>query len=87
MSSFQKKKKKNLKQLIASVLKKKRSKTNKRLKKTLFNWTKKDKACKFSKKSSFSSYIQHKNKQLIQLILSQLDAQRLVEGKGHDETD
>ena len=38
------------------------------LRRTLFNWTKQDKRCKFSGKSSFSSYIQHreeknKNKQ------------------------
>ena len=37
-------------------------KTHKRLKRTLFNGTK-DKMCKFSRKSSFLSYIQHKNKQ------------------------
>ena len=29
-----------------------RSKTQKRLKRTLFNWTKHDKMCKFSRKSS-----------------------------------
>ena len=32
------------------------------IKRTLFNWTKQDKTCKFSSKSSFSSYIQHKNR-------------------------
>ena len=55
------------------------------VKRTLFNWTKQDKMCKFLRESSFSSYVQHKNrknKQLIQLILCQLDAWRLVEGKG-----
>ena len=50
----------------------KRSKTHKRVK-NAFNWTKQDKTCKFSRKSSFSSYVQHKNRrrqtQLIQLIL------------------
>ena len=32
------------------------------IKRTLFNWTKQDKTCKFSRKSSFSSSIQHKNR-------------------------
>ena len=32
-----------------------RFKTHKKLKRTLFNWTKWDKMCKFSRKSSFSS--------------------------------
>ena len=31
------------------------------IKRTLFNWTKQDKTCKFSRKSSFPSYVQHKN--------------------------
>ena len=39
-----------------------RSKTRKRLKRTLFNWTKQDKMCNFWRKSFFPSYIQHKNK-------------------------
>ena len=46
------------------------------IKRMLFNWMKQDKTCKFSRKSSFSSYVQHKkqkNRQLIQLILCQLD--------------
>ena len=47
-------KKRSETELAASVLKK-RSKTHKRLKRTLFNWTKQDKTCKFSRKSSFSS--------------------------------
>ena len=38
------------------------SKTHKRLKTTLFNWTKQYRTCKFSRKSSFSSYAQHKNR-------------------------
>ena len=49
-----------------------RSKTQE-IKRTLFNWTKPDKTCKFSR-SPFSSYVQHINKQLIQLISCQLDA-------------
>ena len=50
-------------ELTAGVLKKKeeRPKPYKRLKRTLFNWTKQDETCKFSRKSSFSSYVQHKN--------------------------
>ena len=57
------------------------------IKRTLVDWTKQDKTCTFSRKSSFSSYVQQqkqKNKQLIQLILCQLDARRLAEGKGHE---
>ena len=72
--------------LTASILKK-RSKTHKRLKEHFLNWTKWDKMSKKNfRKSSFSSYVQHKNKQLIQLILCQLHARRLAEGKWH-ETD
>ena len=57
------------------------------IKRTLFDRMKQDKTCKFSRNSSFSSYVQHKhrkNKQLIQLILCQLDVRRLAEGKGHE---
>ena len=32
------------------------------IKRTLLNWTKQDKTRKFSRKSSFSSYVQHKNR-------------------------
>ena len=32
------------------------------IKRTLFNWMKQDKTCKFSRKSSFSSYVQQKNR-------------------------
>ena len=32
------------------------------IKRTLFNWTKQDRRCKFSRKSSFSNYVQHKNR-------------------------
>ena len=56
-------------ELTTSVLKKKKRKTiiHKRLKRTLFDWTKQDKTCEFSRKSSFSSNRQHKNKQLTDL--------------------
>ena len=50
--------------------------TTQEIKRALFNWTKQDKTCKFSRKCSFPSYVQHKNRkktQLIQLILCQLD--------------
>ena len=59
----------------------KRSKTHKRLKRKLFNWRKHDKMCTFLRKSSFSSYIQQKNKQLIYLV--SVGCGRLAEGKGH----
>ena len=72
-------KKKSETELTASVVKK-RSKTHKKLK-MHFNWTKQDKTCKFSRKSSFSGYVQHKNKRIIQLILGQLLGQRVAEGK------
>ena len=32
------------------------------IKRTLFNWMKQDKTCKFLRKSSFSSYVKHKNR-------------------------
>ena len=32
------------------------------IKRTLFNWTEQDNTCKLSRKSSFSSYVQHKNR-------------------------
>ena len=66
-----------------------RSKTHK-IKRTLFNWTKQDEMRKFSRKSSFSSYIQHKNKtkkQLIQLILCQFDVGGWWKEKGTRLTD
>ena len=47
-------------ELTASVLKKK-SQNTQEIKITLFNWTKWDKTCKISRKSSLSSYI-HKNR-------------------------
>ena len=37
-------------------------------KRALFNWQKQDKTCRFSRKSSFSSYVQHKNRKNKQLI-------------------
>ena len=47
--------KKNLKEEFTSSVLEKRSQTHKRrLKRTLFNWTKQDKTCTFSRKSSFS---------------------------------
>ena len=59
--------------------------SHKRLKRMLFNRTKQDKTCKFLMKSSSSSSIQHeKQKQTINsLSLGQLDAGRLLDGKGH----
>ena len=74
------KKKKKETELIASVLKK----DTQEIKRMLFNWTKQYKTCTFSRKSSFSSCTQHKNKQLTQLTLYQLDVQRLAEWKGHE---
>ena len=35
------------------------------IKRMLFNWMKQDKTCKFSRKSSFLSYVQHKNRKTI----------------------
>ena len=55
-----------------------------RLKEHFFNWTKQDKTCKFSRKSSLET--EEKQQQLIQYILCQLDTRRLAEGKRH-ETD
>ena len=53
------------------------------IKTTLFNETKQDKTCKFSRKASFSSYVQqYYRKQLNQLILGPFDARRLAGGKG-----
>ena len=40
------------------------------IKRMLFNWTKQDKTCKFLRKSSFSSYVQQKNKKNKQFSLS-----------------
>ena len=52
------------------------------IKGTLFNWTKQDKTCKFLRKSSFASYVQQKNRQLIQLMLCQLDVGGWQKDKG-----
>ena len=60
--------------LTASILKK--IQNTQEIKRMLFNWTKLEKICTFLRKSSVSSYVQHKkqkNKQLIQLILCQLN--------------
>ena len=61
-------------------------KTHKRLqKKTLFIWTKKDKTCNNFRKSSFSSYVQHKNRKTISsTYLVSVGCGRLAEGKGHE---
>ena len=54
------------------------------IKGTLFHQTKQDKTGKFSRKSSFSSYVrQYNRKQLNQLILCQFDAGGLTGRKGH----
>ena len=56
------------------------------MKRTLFNWTKQDKTCKFSRKSSFSSYVQHKNrrKKNSSTYLVSVGCGRLVEGNGQE---
>ena len=55
------------------------------IKRTLFYQTKQDKTCKFSRKSSFSSYVQQYNrKRLNQLILCQFDVRRLAGGNGYE---
>ena len=41
---------------------KKKIQNTQEIKRTLFNWTKQNKTCKFSRNSSFSSYEQHKNR-------------------------
>ena len=43
------------------------------MKRKLFNWTKQDKTCTFSRQSFFSSCVKHKNQQFIQLVLCQLN--------------
>ena len=55
---------KSERELMPAFWKKRRSKTHK-IKRTPFNGTKQDKTCKWSRKSSFWSHVQHKNKQLI----------------------
>ena len=65
---------------------KKRSKTHKRLKQTLFNWTKQDKTCEFLRKSSFSKLHttkKQKNKQSVHLAYVSLMHQAHYK-KGHD---
>ena len=70
-------------ELTVSVLKK--IQNTQEIKTTLFNYTKQDKSCKFSRNSSFSSYVQQYNrKPLNQLVLCQFDARRLAGGKGHE---
>ena len=57
------------------------------IKRTLFDWTKQDKTCTFSRKSSFSSYVQHKNwKQTINSTnLVSVGCGRLAEEKGNED--
>ena len=53
-------KKKSEAELAASILKK--DPITQEIERTFFNWTKLDKMCKVTRKSSFSSYAQHKNR-------------------------
>ena len=53
-------KKQNKTELTVRVLKK--DPNTQEIKRTLINWTKQDKTCQFSRKSSFSSYVEHKNR-------------------------
>ena len=70
-------------ELTARVLKK-RSKTHE-IKRTLFNWTKQDKTCKFLKKSSFSTYVQQKTRKTnYSTHLVSFGCGRLAEGKRHE---
>ena len=62
------------------------SRTHKRLKRTLFNWTKQDKTCEFSRKSFLSKLrttLKKKRKTINSLSLCQFDAGMLAGGKGH----
>ena len=53
--------------------------------KHLFNWIKQDKTCTFSRKSSCSSFVQHKNRKTNNSnYLVSVGCGRLAEGKGHD---
>ena len=64
----------------------KKTKQNKRLKELFLKLTEQDKMCKFSRKASFSSYVQQYNrKQLNQLILCPYDARRLAGGENEVE--
>ena len=55
------------------------------IKRMLFNWTKQDKTGKFSRKSSFSSYVQQKNiKTNNSTSFLSVGYWRLAEGKGHE---
>ena len=59
--------------------------SEKRSKTMLFNWTKQDKTCKFSRKSSFSSYVQQQ-KTIDSTYLVSVGGEGLAEGKEY-ETD
>ena len=61
--------------------KKERSKTHKMLKRTLFNRTKQDKICKFSRKSSLSKLRTTQQQTNNSLIFCHLDAWMLAEGR------
>ena len=54
--------KKNLKQSWLPAFWKKRTQNTHEIKRTLFDWTKRDKTWKFSRKSFFSSYVQQRNR-------------------------
>ena len=61
------------------------------IKRMLFNWTKRDKMCKFLRKSSFSSYVQGKNKcfnwSCVSLMWEAGRRKRARDwGKGHEES-
>ena len=68
LDCYLQKKKKNLKQSWLPAFWKKVQNTQEikrilfqEIKRILFHWIKQDKTCKFSRNSSFSSYVQHKN--------------------------
>ena len=80
-----KKKKKSETELTASVLNKGPKHT--RDEKNAFNWTKQEKTCTFSRKSSFSSYIQHKKRKkqtMNSTDLLSVGCGMLSEGRGHE---
>ena len=69
---------KNLKQRWLPAFWKKKIPNTQEIKRTLFNWTKQDETCKFSRKSSFSSYVQYNRKLLNQLIMCQFHARSML---------
>ena len=57
----------------------KQNENTQEIKRTLFNQTKQNKTCKFSRKASFSSYVQQYNrKHLNKLIWCPFDVRRLA---------